>query len=306
MNWIETRVQFEAEDRQLATDLISDAFYALGIQGVVVEGPDADPLEGWGEDAVKGADTDAVVAYLPRTGDLESKIARLRKRLGQLEKETPLLTRMTLKTVDEEDWAESWKSYFEPTRITRRIVIKPSWREFTAGDGDLVIEIDPGMAFGTGTHPTTALCIQLLETHLRPGDAVLDVGTGSGILMIASALLGAGFIRGVDSDPVAVAVARQNLRLNRVPESRFVVENGHLSEGVSGTYGIVVANILTDVILTLLEGVPPLLSPGGIFIGSGIIAENGDVVAERMVAMGFDILDRLEKESWVAIAGRMK
>ncbi len=306
MNWIETKVLIESGDAALAVELISDIFSGLGTQGVLVEGPDAEPVEGWGDDAAKGADAHAVVGYLPRTGDLSAKLAELQAALNRLEKTDGIRCRIQRSTVDEEDWAESWKAYFKPARVTPHIVIKPSWQSFAAGDGDLIIEIDPGMAFGTGTHPTTALCIGLLETHLRPGGRVLDVGTGSGILMIAAALLGAGGVRGVDSDLMAVEIARKNLRLNRVPESRFSVENGHLADGVSGPYDIVAANILTDVILTLLDSVPPLLTPGGIFIGSGIIAENGDVVAERMVAMGFEILDRLEKESWVAIAGRMK
>jgi len=306
MNWIETKVVIEAGNAALAVELISDIFQSLGTQGVLVEGPDAEPAEGWAGDAVKGADAEAVVGYLPRTGDLPSKHAELRTALDRLEKTDGIQSLIQQSAVNEEDWSESWKTYFKPARVTPRIVIKPSWQPFTAGGDDLIIEIDPGMAFGTGTHPTTALCIGLLEAYLQPGDRVLDIGTGSGILMIASALLGAGFVRGVDSDPVAVDIARKNLRLNRVAESRFLVENGHLADGVSGPCEIVVANILTDVILTLLDGVPPLLTPGGIFIGSGIIAENGGVVAERMVAMGFEILDRLEKESWVAIAGRMK
>lgn len=306
MIWTEIKVLFEAEDIPSAIDLISDLFYGLGVQGVLVEGPDPEPVDGWGDDAVKGADADAVVAYLPRNEDLASTLSGLKADLDRLEKETSIRCRILQKTVDEEDWAESWKTYFEPIRITPRIVIKPSWREFAADEDDLVIEIDPGMAFGTGTHPTTSLCIQLLETHLRSGDRVLDVGTGSGILMIASALLGAGLVEGVDSDPVAVEIAGKNLRLNDVAPERFAVARGHLSDGVSGRYDVIVANILTDVILTLLDKVPSLLASGGIFIGSGIISENGGVVAEKMAALGFEILDRLEKESWVAIAGRMR
>lgn len=302
---MKTKILFKAEDIPLAIDLISDLFYGLGVQGVLVEGPDSEPVDGWGKGAEKGSDVDAVVGYLPKIGDIDANLARLKQGLERLEREASIRWKLLQTTVNEEDWAESWKSHFAPTRITPRIVVKPSWRELSPCNGDLVIQIDPGMAFGTGTHPTTALCIAMLEKHIQPGDRVLDVGTGSGILMIAAALLGASYIRGVDSDPVAVEIAAKNLFLNNVQPDRFSVARGHLTEGESGPYNLIVANILTDTIITLLDQVPDLLSPAGLFIGSGIIEENGGLVMKKMAAAGFDVLERMDKESWVAVAGML-
>jgi ribosomal protein L11 methyltransferase len=161
------------------------------------------------------------------------------------------------------------------------------------------------MAFGTGTHPTTALCVQLIERHLRPGDSFLDVGTGSGILLLAAAKLGAGRLCGGDRDEMAVRVAAENLRRNGVDVRRVCLAQGALAAPFRGRFDLVAANILTQVVIELLDDVARLLKPGGVFIGSGIIGPNRDLVAGKMREVGFEILEIRQKEEWVALAGKM-
>ena len=218
----------------------------------------------------------------------------------------PLEYRIQYQRMDEEDWAESWKDFFYPEQITPTMVVKPTWREYTPKPGQQVIEIDPGMAFGTGTHPTTALCIELLEKKVRTGQAILDVGTGSGILLIAAAKLGAAQLTGVDLDPVAVEVAEANLCLNGIPEERFKLSCGNLTETVGGRFDGVVANILADVIVDLLDYLPPLVKPGGWLICSGIIQAYRDRVVRKMSSCGFLVEEVLARGDWVALAGRLE
>ncbi len=304
MRWMEIRVDFQAPDRDLAVDLIADRFYALGLAGVVEEGGAYEPAD-WADGAPPRPAGDAVVGYLAETEGVETLLSDLREGLDRLTGQG-ITSRITFRRVDEEDWAESWKAYFRPERIGERLVVKPTWRDFDPRPGDLVLAIDPGMAFGTGTHPTTAMCLRLLERHLRPGDGLLDVGTGSGILLAAGALLGAGRLRGTDVDPVAVTVATENLALNGVPAERYSITAGPLTEGITGRYEAVTANILTDVILTLLDRVERVTAPGGLFIGSGILAGNGPQVGRRMEARGFTVLERLVEDGWTALAGRRR
>ena len=160
------------------------------------------------------------------------------------------------------------------------------------------------MAFGTGTHPTTALCISLLEKYTRPGQRFLDIGTGSGILMVAAAKLGAGQLTGVDNDEVAVAVARQNLALNRVAPECWDLITGNLAADVSGVYDLVTANILSEVILKLLDEIVPVLAPGAVFIGSGIIEENAGKVIAKMERRGLTPIETAVRDQWTAIVGR--
>jgi len=166
------------------------------------------------------------------------------------------------------------EGFFYPERVGRHIVVKPTWRDYTPQPGDKVLEIDPGMAFDTGTHPTTSLCIGLMEKHLRPGRSFLDVGTGSGILMAAAAKLDAGRGLGIDNDPLAVEIAGNNLRLNGADPEKFTVATGDLVSVVTGSYDLVAANILSEVIVRLLDDLPEKTTPGGIVITSGIIEKN--------------------------------
>ncbi|MEE9497307.1 MAG: 50S ribosomal protein L11 methyltransferase [Desulfobacterales bacterium] len=166
--------------------------------------------------------------------------------------------------------------------------------------------MDPGMAFGTGTHPTTALCITMIEKYLSSGDSFLDVGTGSGILMIAAAKLGAGRLCGIDKDEVAIEVAAQNLELNNVNPQLFRLTTGNLVADINELYSFIAANIFTHVILELLPDIPRLLKVGGIFVCSGIIRENKNSVLAAMEDLEFEILETAVKEEWVAIVGRLK
>jgi ribosomal protein L11 methyltransferase len=215
-----------------------------------------------------------------------------------------MLYRVHYKELDEEDWAEAWKVFFEPQRIGKKIVVKPTWCEYQADPDDIVLELDPGMAFGTGAHPTTALCIGLIEDYLHLGDSFLDIGTGSGILMLAAARLGAGFVCGLDKNEMAVKIAETNLRLNGIAPQKFSVKAGNLVAGVKERYDVVVANILTQVIYNLLEDIEKILNDRAIFICSGILEKNENLVLARMKTIGFDILDLCIKDQWVAIAGR--
>ncbi len=301
MKWIEAKVIFDYKDKQLATDLISDVFYDFGLQGVVVEEPDVEPPEGWGEDAIK-PEHYAVIGYFPENEKSEERCQVLKERLARLEKEKGIICRIVYSDMNELDWAESWKAYFWPEKISANIVVKPAWREYSRGQDEIVLEIDPGMAFGTGTHPTTSLCVSMIEKYLKRGDFFLDVGTGSGILMIAAAKLGAGKVWGTDNDEVASDVARNNLMQNRIEKSMFKVMTGNLVDKMAERFDLVAANITSDAILTLLDDVKRVMADNGIFVCSGIIEENKDMVMEKMENLSFEIIEILTKENWVSIA----
>jgi len=311
MQWIEVKVVFDPPgdapaDKDLAADLISDIFYDFGLQGVVVEDPAIDPEEDWAEDAVGRAECNAITAYLPEDSQAEMRCRTLENKLLHLKKQSGLISRISYKKRDDEDWAHAWKAYFWPQKISRRLVVKPTWREYQAASDEIIIELDPGMAFGTGTHPTTVLCAAMIETNLQKGDCFLDVGTGSGILMIAAARLGAARVCGIDKDETAVQVAAANLKLNSIQPETFQVKTANLIDETSETYDMIAANILTHVILDLIVDIPRVLNPGGIFICSGIIQKNQRQVAEALQNIGFDVLETAVKEEWVAITARLK
>lgn len=305
MKWIAAKVIVEAEPAIPVVERVSAVFEEMGLSGVVVEDPDLEPSEGWGEDALPRPEHHSVTGYFPGNDTLSENRRKLEQGLSEIRKQGGGELRILYQEVDEEDWAESWKAYFWPEKITDTLVVKPTWREYAPAAGEMVMEIDPGMAFGTGTHPTTALCIRMIQAYLKPGDTFLDVGTGSGILMVAAAKLGASRLCGIDSDSVACDIAEKNLRLNGVDSAVFRVKRGHLVDHVSETYDVVAANILSEVILLLLDDVRNAIRPGGVLICSGIIAANRKPVVEKMTAAGFVILDERIEDGWVAIAGRM-
>jgi ribosomal protein L11 methyltransferase len=201
----------------------------------------------------------------------------------------------------ETDWAEAWKSHYHVLHVGDRLVIKPTWRDYVTQPGDLVIALDPGLAFGSGLHPTTRLCLESLEDHLRPGQTVLDVGTGSGILAIAAARLGASRVLALDTDPLAAQVARENLVRNQV-QSIAQVEAASVSTiSHQKSYDLVVANILAETIVELAPALVSSLSLPGILIVSGIILDHSQAVITSLHEHGLSVLDRRADDEWIAL-----
>ncbi|MBQ9015439.1 MAG: 50S ribosomal protein L11 methyltransferase [Firmicutes bacterium] len=207
--------------------------------------------------------------------------------------------------VDDEDWKDKWKENFHPAHITDRIVVKPTWEGYDAKAGELVIEIDPGMAFGTGTHETTRLCMALMQLYLTraAGARVLDVGCGSGILSIGAALLGASEVTGVEIDPDAVRVAKENVDKNGMTGEIRILE-GDLTEGLELEADILVANLMADLVVRLAGPAAEHLAEGGVFISSGILAEKRESVSEAIRGAGFTIERVVTDGEWCAIAAR--
>ena len=213
---------------------------------------------------------------------------------------------VTVSVSDDSQWKDKWKEFFHPSRITERLVVKPSWEEYRAEPDDLIIEIDPGMAFGTGTHETTSLCMKLMEKYFGEfGEnvKVLDVGCGSGILSIAASLLGAGEVLGVEIDKDAVQVARENVQLNKCDDNVRVIE-GDLTKGIDFKGDIIVANLMADLVMMLSKSARDHLEDGGIFISSGILTDKEKVVSEAITDAGFTIEEVMVDGEWCAIAAR--
>jgi ribosomal protein L11 methyltransferase len=206
--------------------------------------------------------------------------------------------------MEEADWAESWKAFFWPESITAHITVKPTWRDYAPKTDEIVLEIDPGMAFGIGTHPTTTLCIGLMEKYVSKGCLFLDIGTGSGILMIAAAKLGAGKLVGIDNDEMAVDIATANLKQNQIPSRHFQVSAGNLLDDLEGKFDLVVANILSGPILSLLDTIDQYMTPKAVFICSGIYQDNQAAVAEKMQLKGLKLIETQFKDEWVAMVCR--
>jgi ribosomal protein L11 methyltransferase len=216
-------------------------------------------------------------------------------------------------TLREEDWANAWKRFYKPLRVGRRVLLKPSWEVVEVAPDDIVIELDPGMAFGTGLHPSTRLCIAALEEHVAPGDAVLDVGTGSGVLAIVAYKLGAMMILATDIDPIAIDVANENATRNHVPlntQPGITVQQGSVPSVMAGQFDVVVANILAEVLAKLFDaeyGYPPLaepLKPGGLLILAGIIEERAGLVIDAAQRHGCTLIGRKQEGDWVALVVR--
>lgn len=304
MKWIESKVIFKSDHREFAVDLISNVFYSFGVKGVVVETAETDISDNWADGVLPGSDADAVIGYLPGDDRCKQIQAQLEKELIWLQQDFGIENRIVYRYVDEQDWAENWKAFFWPEKIGENIVVKPTWRQYRADSEEIVLEIDPGMAFGTGTHPTTSMCIRMIEKYVHKGDAFLDVGAGSGILMTAAAKLGAGKVWGVDNDPVAVEIAEKNLLKNRVPRDRFRVFCGSLVETIDRSFDVVAANILAEVILVFSDQLNRVVKPGGVFIGSGIVEKKADQVSEALMRHGLNILEIVTTDGWSAIAAR--
>ncbi|WP_256760173.1 50S ribosomal protein L11 methyltransferase [Cohnella sp. WQ 127256] len=229
--------------------------------------------------------------------------------------------------VHEDDWAHAWKKYFKPIAITERLTIKPTWEEYTPKANELIIELDPGMAFGTGTHATTALCLKALDNAIQGGEQIIDVGTGSGVLAIGAMKLGASKVLALDLDPVAVKCAQENITLNGYENDvevrlsdllgvlneseKSATDSNTVSEkvavGVTTPVDLVVANILAEIILLFISDVMEVLKPGGIYITSGIYKNKEMIVEAGLLAAGFEIIEVLRQEEWVAfVAGKPK
>jgi ribosomal protein L11 methyltransferase len=204
--------------------------------------------------------------------------------------------------VDENDWADAWKTYFNVTRITDKIVIKPDWKDHDPAPGDIVIHLDPGMAFGTGTHPTTSMCIKMIEQFLVPGSDFLDVGTGSGILMVAAAKLGAKKMTGIDTDEVAVGISRENLDKNEVAPLLYELFCTTLDQTPQKTYDLIAANIIAQVIVDVMPDLEKRMAPNGTAILSGIIREHKPAVIAALGKNNLKIRHEIETGEWVALA----
>ena len=214
--------------------------------------------------------------------------------------------------VREEDWAHAWKRHYKPMRIGKRVLLTPAWEEPNALPDDVVVRLEPGMAFGTGLHPTTRLCVAALEKWVSQGDSLLDIGTGSGVLSVVASKLGAKLVIATDIDPLAIRAAKENARLNGVPiaPNQLIVEQGSIPAGQDGRFSVVVANILAEVLIGLFEAAyenVPLaatLAPGGHLILSGILEEKADGVVAAAARQGLREVERRQEGDWVAVTVR--
>jgi ribosomal protein L11 methyltransferase len=285
MEWLEVSVTVENE----AAEVVAEVLSRYAHRGVAIEsGP-----EGLNAGPV------VVRAYLPIDDELRAKKRRIEEALWHLGQIRPVPA-PTFRTVAEVDWAEAWKERLDVLRIGQHVVIRPSWRVYARGPEDVVIELDPGMAFGTGLHPTTQMCLVALEELNRPGASVLDMGTGSGILAIAGAKLGAERVLAVDNDPVAVKTARGNVAANGVQDI-VRVARGSLPD-VSGSYDLVVVNILAKVIVEMAHaGLATRVRAGGTLIAAGIIDDQSAKVVAALEQNGLELVDQRQVEDWVCL-----
>lgn len=299
-----------------AVEPVSNILHEAGASGVVIE----DPLElskeredQFGEIYQLNPDdypSEGVMvkAYLPVNSFLGETVEEIKHSIQNLVTFDIDIgeNKVTISEVHEEEWATAWKKYYNPVKISERFTIVPTWEEYTPVHSDeLIIELDPGMAFGTGTHPTTVMCIQALERTVKSGDQVVDVGTGSGVLSVAAALLGAENIKALDLDEVAVHSARLNTKLNKV-QDRVTVAQGNLLDGVKEEVDVIVANILAEVIVRFTGDAYTKVKKGGYFITSGIIQQKKQLVKDALINEGFEIEETLVMEDWVAFIAKKK
>jgi ribosomal protein L11 methyltransferase len=308
-DWIEVTIITSTE----AVEAVSAMLYNTGVEGVSILDPSdlifrRDHTTDWDyfDETIIDTNSGVVVkGYYKKDEKFEGYLEEIKIGVGRLP-EFGLdmgLGTVTANMVNEEDWENNWKKYYKPIKVGEKIVIKPIWEEYSKNPGEIIVELDPGMAFGTGTHETTRMCIKALERHVNGDSTVFDIGTGSGILSIAAAKLGAKKTIGVDLDPVAVESAKQNVSYNDL--NNIEILYGDLMEVVKGKANIVIANIMADIIMFLTEQVKVFIEEGGYFISSGIILTKKDEVINKLTNCGFTIAEINIEGEWVCIVAKL-
>lgn len=298
MKWVELSVESHPE----AVDAIANVFQQFGSGGVAIEQPITAHIEG--ETPPEFVGMPVIKTYLPLNERAAESERAVEEALWHLQAfDLSPVGPLRRREVEEDDWANGWKEHFHPLKIGR-IVVKPSWREWDPGPEEVVVELDPGMAFGTGLHPTTRLMIEALQTRIMPGTRVLDLGTGSGILAIAAGLLGAE-VEALDISDVAVEVAAQNIRVNELTH-RVAVADGSLADATAEGFELILANIIASVLIDLAPELYAKLASGGTLLASGIIAERLDAVRDAFLAAGLEIEQELNDGDWYLIAARRR
>ena len=313
MNWTEVTIKTTTE----AVEAISNILMEERCGGVMIEDPkdflfqkknelDWDYVE---EEVFNKSGQDGVLikTYIPEERNVLELIETVKARIALLPSFGLDIGEgsVSLSNVNESDWANEWKKYYKPTKVGKKIVVKPSWEDYEKQEGDLIIELDPGMAFGTGTHETTSMCIRELENYVDETKTVFDIGCGSGILAIAAAQLGAKEVVAGDLDEVAVKVSKENCEINNVSD-KVVVKHGSLFEVVDSKADVIVANIIADIIKILAKDVSKFLKEDGVFISSGIILAKIDEVCEALEENGFEIVKVERLGEWSAIVSKLK
>lgn len=310
MKWSEISIHTTNE----AVEPISHILHEAGASGVVIEDPfdlTKEREDKFGEIYQLNPDDypeEGVImkAYLPVNSFLGETVEGIKEAINNLLLfDIDLgLNNISISEVNEEEWATAWKKYYNPVKISEKFTIVPTWETYEPVSSDeKIIELDPGMAFGTGTHPTTVLCIQAIERTVQPQDKVIDVGTGSGVLSIAAAMMEAQEVLALDLDEVAVESAKLNIKLNKV-HPRVTVKQNNLLNNVEGPVNVVVANILAEVILRFTDDVYRVLENGGTFISSGIISTKKQEVKDALIKSGFKIEETMMMEDWVAFIAK--
>ena len=312
-NWIEVTIKTTTE----AVEPITNILYEQGAGGAVIEDPkdflfqkknelDWDYVE---EEVFKKNEEDDVLikTYVSEEKNVMEFVEIIKQKVLGLKDFGIDIGEgsVSLDQVNEADWANAWKAYYKPTKVGQRVVVKPTWEDYAMQEGDLIIELDPGMAFGTGTHETTSMCIRELEKYVNKDSKVFDIGCGSGILAIAAAKLGAKEVVAVDLDEVAVKVVKENVLENKVEKSVSVM-HGNLTDVIKDKADVIVANIIADIIKILAKDVQNFMKEDAIFISSGIILDKVEEVKESLIENGFEIVEVQKLGEWSAIVSKLK
>lgn len=307
--WLEVSIITTSE----AVEAVNGILYNTDVKGVSIEDPNdiefkkkhPGDWDYFDETLLKVKDGTTIKAYYKEDENFNEYIEYIKKSIDNLsefgiDKGAGIVT---VNTVNEADWENNWKKYYKPTKVGARVVVKPIWEDYQKEDYELVVELDPGMAFGTGTHETTRMCVQALERYVKNDLTVFDIGTGSGILAITAAKLNAKKVIGVDLDTVAVDSAKQNVKYNDINNIEII--HGNLMEVIDGKANIVVANIIADIIMLLTPDVLKFLENGGYFISSGIIKDRADEVIATLKKNRFDILEVNNQGEWICIVAQL-
>ena len=318
MNWTEVNIYTTTE----GIDPVCGCLLRIGVTGFVIK--DAKDFEEFLNDKTSNWDyidddlmnlkdcETCVTVYLPDNSQGVDMLAAIRSEMialgGRDEDKAFGRLAVELANVREEDWANNWKQYFKPLSVGEKLVIKPSWEEYTKTDDSIILEIDPASSFGTGQHNTTQLCLELIEKNLNKGDRLLDLGCGSGILSIASILLGAEEVTAIDIDQNSVKIAKENAEKNNIAAEKYtaycgnVIDDNELVEKIGGGYDVIAANIVADVLIAMSPLFEKFVKKGGTLILSGIISERCHEVIDAVKAKGYTLVEQREANDWVAVS----